>query len=120
MAIPVANDALDGGAKFAGIQLIFIYLLMTSSLQSNCSQGSFVLGVAGSGVICHQGSAQGSFASGINLSTMVVSDKIVSDIFFLFQTFFSNRTVWHEFSSVKWIDAHLPKSQVQTSMTCIL
>jgi hypothetical protein len=31
MAIPVANDALDGGAKFAGIQLIFIYLLMTSS-----------------------------------------------------------------------------------------
>jgi hypothetical protein len=42
--VPVANDKLDGGAKFAGIQLIFIYLLMTSSLQSNCSQGSFVLG----------------------------------------------------------------------------
>jgi hypothetical protein len=42
--VPVANDKLDGGVKFAGIQLIFIYLLMTSSLQSNCSQGSFVLG----------------------------------------------------------------------------
>jgi hypothetical protein len=53
--VPVANDKLDGGAKFAGIQLIFIYLLMTSTHQSNCSQGSF---------ICPRGwPTQGSFVN---------------------------------------------------------
>jgi hypothetical protein len=67
----------------------------------------------------NRGLLRGLLPQGL-MSTMVVSDKIVSDIFFLFQTFFSNRTGWNEFSSVKWTDAHLPKSQVQTSMTCIL